>query len=91
MEKHESELDTAKKMRDIYSLTIDDVTYFEPLTANEVFQATGTIIEPLDTIMDDLKQFLHKEIVERRDYSASKSFEVVLEKIKQLENNSCEL
>jgi hypothetical protein len=40
----------------------------------------------LKTLPDKLKDFLHEEITERRDYSASKSFEVVLEKIESLLN-----
>lgn len=31
--------------------------------------------------LDKLKEFLYSEIIERRDYSASKSFELVLEEI----------
>lgn len=32
----------------------------------------------------ELKQFLYNEIIERRDYSSSKSFEVVLEEMERL-------
>lgn len=36
--------------------------------------------------VDLLLQFLYSEITERRDYSASKSFEVVVEKVKEIFN-----
>jgi hypothetical protein len=36
------------------------------------------------TRVDGLRDFLRKEILERRDYSASKAFEIVLEKINKL-------
>lgn len=34
--------------------------------------------------LDELLQFLYNEIIERRHYSASKSFEVVIDKIKEI-------
>lgn len=37
-----------------------------------------------NSLLDCLKEFLYGEIIERRPYSASKSFEVVLEEIERL-------
>lgn len=38
----------------------------------------------INSKIEQLKSFLHEEIIERREYSSSKSFEVVLEKIDEL-------
>ena len=40
--------------------------------------------------IEQIKQFLHNEICERRDYSASKMCEEVLKFIEQMENNKQE-
>ena len=40
--------------------------------------------------IEQIKQFLHSEICERRDYSASKMCEEVLKFIEQMENNKQE-
>jgi len=49
---------------------------------NTVTKERNDLMESLTT----LKNFLHVEITERRDYSASKAFEIVLEKIESLLN-----
>ena len=59
-----------------------DVLYGED-TEDPVTSITAGDVK--DLLFKELEDFLHSEIVERRDYSASKSFEVVLEKIKELE------
>lgn len=43
-----------------------------------------------NTQIEQIKQFLHNEICERRDYSASKMCEEVLKFIEQMENNKQE-
>ena len=40
-----------------------------------------------NTQIEQIKQFLHNEICERRDYSASKMCEEVLKFIEQMSNN----
>lgn len=42
-------------------------------------------------MLEDLKQFIYSEITERRDYTASKMCEVILEEISRLEKSKTEL
>lgn len=44
----------------------------------------SSIIIYNDLKFNELKEFIKHEIIERRDYSASKAFEIVLDKINEL-------
>ena len=42
-------------------------------------------------MIDELKQWIYGEICERRDYSASKTYELVIAKINELEANEVKM